>query len=193
MKLSPRYFTLLAVCVPLQGAFGYEPGSKVIIGAVETVAVYRLDYRLNARIDTGATHSSLHAEQIEVFVDSGNRKRVRFGVRDAGGFIRNFSLPLHRTAHIRRHDGKRESRPVVKLGLCLGKVYQEVETTLVDRTGLTYPLLIGRSFLSGRFLVDVSLQHTQDIACELEVGRGAEPADHDRSHTTGQKQPRDHQ
>ena len=42
--------------------------------------------------------------------------------------------------------------------------------TLVDRTGLTYPLLIGRSFLGDRFLVDVSVQNIQDVACKMNSG-----------------------
>ncbi|MDH3640163.1 MAG: RimK/LysX family protein [Gammaproteobacteria bacterium] len=66
MTMNPASwrFALLTACVSLQSAFGHEPSAKLIIGAVETITVHSLDHQVDARIDTGVTHSSLHAENI---------------------------------------------------------------------------------------------------------------------------------
>ena len=40
------------------------------------------------------------------------------------------------------------------LGVCLGSVQRTVEVNVVDRSGFDYPVLIGRSFLAGIFVVD---------------------------------------
>lgn len=61
---------------------------------------------------------------------------------------------LHRIARIRRHGGRVEERDVVMLGVCLGSVQRTVEVNVVDRSGFDYPVLIGRSFLAGIFVVD---------------------------------------
>lgn len=165
MKPTLRHLILVAACLPAPGALGHPVHSKVIIGATEMITIQNLNYRLTARIDTGATNSSLHAEQIAVFSDRDNQKRVRFTVRDADGMTRDFSLPLLRMTSIKRHQHRTEIRPVVTLAMCLGGIHRHVDATLVDRTGLSYPLLIGRSFLSGYFLVDVSLKNTQKVEC----------------------------
>ncbi|MCZ8343806.1 MAG: RimK/LysX family protein, partial [Leptospira sp.] len=56
-------------------------------------------------------------------------------------------------------SGQYENRVIIKEVLKLGKVQEEVKITLNDRSNLTYPFLVGRNFLMGKFLVDVSLSH----------------------------------
>ena len=53
-----------------------------------------------------------------------------------------------------RHTGNSQMRPVILLRICLGGVRKEAEVNLVDRSRFKYPLLIGRSFLAGDFLID---------------------------------------
>lgn len=45
------------------------------------------------------------------------------------------------------------------------KTYKETEVTLVDRSGLTYPTLVGRNFLQGHFIVDPSINYKTSPQC----------------------------
>ena len=44
----------------------------------------------------------------------------------------------------------------------MGDVTKRLDVNLNDRTGFEYPLLIGRDFLGGLALVDVTLKYTQE-------------------------------
>jgi hypothetical protein len=63
-----------------------------------------------------------------------------------------------RMATIKRHFGEVQERMVVK-------TYKETEVTLVDRSGLTYPTLVGRNFLQGHFIVDPSVSYKTSPQC----------------------------
>jgi hypothetical protein len=57
-------------------------------------------------------------------------------------------------------------RPVIRLGICLGNVYKEVEVNLQDRSKFNYQMLIGRSYLKNSFLVDASATFTVETNCQ---------------------------
>ena len=52
-----------------------------------------------------------------------------------------------------------------RLPLCIAGVKSAAEFTLTDRTGLDYPMLIGRSALAGRIAVDSSRMHIAPDGC----------------------------
>ena len=54
---------------------------------------------------------------------------------------------------------------MVLLGICVGAYYREVEVNLVDRSKFKYPLLVGRSFLSGALIVDPSKTYAVEPNC----------------------------
>ncbi|UCD82655.1 MAG: ATP-dependent zinc protease, partial [Desulfobacterales bacterium] len=58
-----------------------------------------------------------------------------------------------------------ERRPVIRIGICLEKVYKEVEVNLVNRSKFNYQMLIGRSFLEGEFAVDPAKTLTIKTDC----------------------------
>jgi len=128
-----------------------QPGQ--VSGHAERVIIQPGGLVLDARIDTGAEHSSLNAKNIEKFTRDGGAW-LRFSVLQDGYRSVAIERPIHRVARIRRHERQIQERDVVLLGICLGKVFKTVEVNLVDRTGFDYQMLIGRSFLSGDFLVD---------------------------------------
>jgi hypothetical protein len=71
-----------------------------------------------------------------------------------------------RTVKIKRHYQKVQERPVVKLGICLGGVYRVTEVNIVDRSGLEFPMLVGRNFMDDKFLVDTKAQYINPPHCE---------------------------
>jgi hypothetical protein len=128
----------------------------VIIGEAETVTIKSKDLRLKARIDTGAQTSSLDVFAQQPFERDG-KKWLRFSVNDPdSGKLIDFERPVQRIAEIKRHGAEDMKRPVVKLKIMLGNIEMEREFTLADRSKFTFPVLIGRNVLSGKYLVDAN-------------------------------------
>ncbi|MDJ0669213.1 MAG: RimK/LysX family protein [Desulfobacterales bacterium] len=131
-----------------------------IIGEVEPVTIVKAGLTLPARIDTGATTSSLDARDIERFERDG-KKWVRFILLDRrSGKKVKVEGRLTRTVEITRHGTDPQYRPVVKLKAILGQAELYREFSLTDRSAFTYPVLIGRNFLQGEFIVDVTRKNT---------------------------------
>lgn len=137
---------------------------KQLVGWVEKARIFPGGLVLAAKIDTGADNSSLNVTDFSV-INRENEPWVRFTVADSGGNEHKFERRLVRLAKIKRHSGPRQERPVVLLGVCVGRKYREVEVNLVDRSKFKYPLLIGRSFASDTLLVDSSAQYTVEPEC----------------------------
>ena len=132
----------------------------LIIGKVEPVTIDKAGFTMPARIDTGAQTSSLNATEIEMFERDGKRW-VRFTTTDPkSGKSAEIESKLSRIVKIKRHGGESIERPVVKLKAILGQVVELREFTLTDRSTFTYPILIGRNFLDGQFIVDVSRKNS---------------------------------
>ena len=170
-------FLAAVVCFSLSSAMvnAAEPssdpdqvrGGKELLGWVEWVAFAKPSLKLKAKLDSGATTSSLNAVNLKSFEKDGE-EWVSFDVlnsQDQTKMIR-MEAPVVRHARIRRHHGKTQERPVVKLGMCLGSVYRERQFTLVDRSNFSYQVLIGRNFMRGYVVIDVDESFTRDPACE---------------------------
>ena len=136
-----------------------EVGDQIIIGAVEEVELPDYKVSLNARIDTGATTTSINAQNIKKFERDG-KKWVKFEIHNESGKLVALEKPVTRMVNIKRHGADDQIRYAVKLKLKLGKVNTVSEVTLADRAKFTYPLLIGRSFLTDMAIVDVSKEFT---------------------------------
>ena len=155
---------LLASLLAVGVAEARQPNTKLVIGKYERVAVLPHDLQFKAKIDTGATNSSMHATDIEMYMQEGTQF-VRFSTTDSSGKSTTINLPLFREARIKRHGGEALSRAVVILGLCVGSVYKQVEVTLTDRSRFSFPFLVGASYLEGAFLVDVGQEYMQKASC----------------------------
>ena len=143
------------------GAFALE---KQIMGWVERVELHPGRLMLHAKLDSGALNSSLHAVDPKFFKRAGARW-VRFTVTNREGEFVTFERPIVRMARIKRLGGSVRIRPVIKLGICVGRVYRYVQVNLEDRTRFNYKLLIGRTFMAGHTVVDPSVQYTAEPKC----------------------------
>ncbi|MCB0358576.1 MAG: ATP-dependent zinc protease [Bdellovibrionales bacterium] len=138
------------------------------MGWIEKAKIFPPGMVLNAKLDTGADHCSLNARDIERF-ERGGEEWVRFRVRNRQDEEVEMELRLTRTARIKRKGRKPQTRPVVRLLVCVKDKYREVDVNLVDRSNFAYPMLIGRSFLAGTATVDVSKSYTAEPQCDLEL------------------------
>jgi hypothetical protein len=128
---------------------------KPVIGAVEQVRIIPGNLILDARVDTGATTSSLGVDEMEVLHEDGTDwvQITINGHTSKHKVVKFIKIKQHRKASIKR--------PVIRLRMILGDVSESVNVTLADRSNFKYKLLIGRNFLYERFVVDVSLKYTQ--------------------------------
>lgn len=147
----------MALCVvapPLSAKS--EVKEKLIMGWLETVFLQPIHIHTTAKLDTGAKTSSVHAGKIEHF-DKDGIPWVRFEfLASKGKAPVNIERPLVRKAVIKERLSRSSTRDVVLLTICKNGKEYETEFTLNDRSNFNYPILLGRSFLSGVALVDSS-------------------------------------
>lgn len=111
---------------------------------------------IKAKMDTGARTSALHAFRLEPF-DRGGREWVRFAVHPLQR--RTDLVVWHETEvvdvrAVTDSGGHREQRYVVRSELSLGGRCWPIECTLTNRDTMLFRILLGRTALAGRVLVD---------------------------------------
>ncbi len=145
-----------------------EFAGMYIFGEAEKVSVLPQGITFDARLDTGATTTSIHAAKISQFIRDG-KKWVRFSLVDPETQKEvELEKPLSRISSTKIHDAENLRRPVVKLKLKMGAVEKVCEVSLTDRAQFKYPLLIGRNFLSNKAVVDVNRMYTGGIQLETD-------------------------
>lgn len=128
--------------------------TKTVLGRAEKVVFPQLgDAVLHARIDTGAKTSSIWATDVSETPDG---LRVRFGSPEDGLYERQLTFTHYDRVRISSSMGHKEVRYKVKMPIVLGGRRIRASFTLADRSTQVYPVLIGRSTLTGKFIVDVS-------------------------------------
>ena len=161
----------VGVC-SVMGASGNDVSAKStqrVIGATATLTEMNSGIAFPARIDTGAETCSLHVEKIEIQDKTARRtknvgKSVRFLLKGSDGktqWVEGIVADAVRVKSSSLKSGEVDHRYKVRLTLQWKDVRKEVLVTLNDRTSMEYPLLIGRNFLQGDFLVDVDLDKDQ--------------------------------
>ncbi|MCX4186712.1 ATP-dependent zinc protease [Methylophaga sp. OBS4] len=139
-------------------------GNKLVLGRVEWLWIEAVNRVFKARIDTGATTSSISAQDVVVFERDGKRW-VRFRLApDETDDRYEVEAPLVRHVRIRQSSGdgdKLDRRPVVSLKVKVGNLIEDTEFTLTDRSHMLYPILLGREFLKDIAVVDVAKKFIQ--------------------------------
>lgn len=141
-----------------------EPKTPLTLGWREWVGLPELGIpRIKAKVDTGARTSALHAFELEAFEEQG-RQRLRFKMhplqRDPDTVVECFAdVKDHRV--VRDSGGHAEQRWVIESLLEIGDERWRIELTLTSREDMLFRMLLGRTAISGRAIVDPSRSYLQ--------------------------------
>lgn len=131
---------------------------KPVVGRLESARVIPEGLVLEAKLDTGADNTSLDARNITVMRSNG-KNIIRFNVDDRKGKTVTLEREQVGIELVPQHYGDDEERPLVILEICIGNQCRNTLVNLVDRSKKKYPLLVGRSFMLDRLLVDTGGEH----------------------------------
>lgn len=135
--------------------------SKSIIGRIEVVDLPELGmYNIMAKTDTGAETSVLHCEDFQVFEKNGHRFitcHIRPHLEEDE--LITLTFPVHRERTVKSSFGHTETRYIFITKIRIFDQLYNIKLSLRDRSSMSYPMLIGRNFISGKFLVDVSQKY----------------------------------
>jgi len=131
--------------------------AKLVVGWREWVALPALGIpAIKAKVDTGARTSCLHSYRLE-HLREGGKDLVRFAVHPLQA-RRDLSLTCTAELLDQRlvsdSGGHRELRWVIQTTILVGNQAWPGELTLTDRDTMRFRMLLGRTAMQGRILVD---------------------------------------
>ena len=112
--------------------------------------------RIKAKIDTGARTSALHAFEVDPYDGKGG-KRVRFymhPLQNNRETVVECDAVVKDYRYVTDSGGHRERRYVIETDLLVGEVQWPIEITLTDRDTMKFRMLLGRTAMKGRIIVD---------------------------------------
>ncbi|MCL1041373.1 RimK/LysX family protein [Shewanella marisflavi] len=134
---------------------------KAVIGQTAKMTVNEAGLVYQARIDTGAGNTSLHAYDLEIQGGSAKKmkdnvgKLIWFTTENAAGERKRLSAKIVKTSTVSNSQGT-ETRYMVEMHIGFGGDIRKVKVNLRDRGHMDYKLLIGRNWLKGKYVVDVA-------------------------------------
>jgi hypothetical protein len=131
---------------------------RLVIGRREWIALPDLGVSpLNAKTDSGARSSSIHAENVELSEDE---KTVRFTTTNHYSEIVSCSASVARVALVRSSSGKAKKRIFIETtAMLVGGLSWSILVSLANRSEMRCPMLLGRRALAGYFLIDPQGAH----------------------------------
>jgi len=126
-----------------------------VVGWREWVALPDLGVPwVKAKVDTGARSSSLHAWDVRVDEDAAEVFFAVHPLQHDDVVTVPVRAPLVGLRDVRSSNGEVERRPAIVTTASIGGHAVPIELTLTNRDEMGFRMLLGRSALKRRFLVD---------------------------------------
>ena len=112
--------------------------------------------RIKAKVDTGARTSALHAFSLEPFKE-GTQEKIRFAIHPLQNNITEVVTCVADVIDkrfITDSGGHREERYVIQTHIVLANRTWPIEITLTERDSMLFRMLLGRSAVRRRYLVN---------------------------------------
>ena len=110
--------------------------------------------RIRVKVDTGARSSSLHVDALEEYRD-GDQDRVRFRLRTRRNLKpRQCDAAVLDRREVTDSGGHTSTRIFIATEIEIGGLRYLIEVNLAGRTRMMFPMLLGRTALAGRWMVD---------------------------------------
>ena len=133
----------------------------IVLGWREWLALPQLGIaRIKAKIDSGARSSSLRVEYLEDYQRDGEYW-LRFAIRP----LRRSAEPIACEApacdrrEVRDSGGHATLRWFIRTDFVLGGRRYDAEINLTPQSDMLFPLLLGRTALAGRFVIDPAVSY----------------------------------
>lgn len=113
--------------------------------------------QIKVKVDTGARTSAIHAFALERL----SPKRVRFAVHPIQKSTKTVwcEAEVLEDRWVSDSGGNRELRPVIVTPVVLGDQRWEIEITLTARESMLFRMLLGRTAIKGRYLVNPAVSY----------------------------------
>lgn len=143
---------------------------KLIIGRSERLNF--TDFSIHGvpvKVDTGAYRSAVHAS--DIVEEDGVVSFTLFGGHPVcGQMAQRVSTHQFNKVMVANSFGQREERYDVSFKVRLGPKIFRAKFTLADRSRKIYPVLIGRTMLNRRFLIDTNESAVDRVQLKKEYG-----------------------
>lgn len=130
---------------------------KMLVGWREWVSLPELGIKaIKAKVDTGARTSCLHTFNIEEYEKDGE-KWVKFlihPIQDDNDTVKVCHAKVIDMRNVRDSGGHESFRYVIKTTLKIGELSYPIEMTLTARDKMLFRMLLGRTAMEGRIVVD---------------------------------------
>ena len=132
---------------------------RIIIGRKDIADFEKLNlYGIEVKIDSGAYTSSFHCHKIEKVLKDGV-ENIKCNFLDPGHeqyHEKEFCFEQFEIRSVKSSNGMVEERFSIFTEITIFKKVYPIEMTLTERPDMKHPVLLGRKFLSKRFLIDTS-------------------------------------
>lgn len=136
---------------------------KKVIGRIDKADFPTLDlFDIDIKIDTGAYTSSIHCHKV---IEENNMLKCLFYDTEHPHYNgKEITFKSYTIKKVKSSNGITQERYKVKTTIILFNKKYRINLTLSTRDDMRFPVLIGRRFLSKKFIVDVN---QKDISYQI--------------------------